>query len=221
MAVSDPMLHHSASRQRVLEELLQAPQPMRVEELARGLGISRNATYQHITGLERDGMIERAMLTQGRGRPGQTYQLTDTGRAAFPKHYALIAGLLIEQIGTKFGKEALEQCFKELGLRLANVHLPEVAGAGEWPDRLSAIAQKMEALGYRAATQPDHPGEIRAHNCVFHELARKHPEVCAMDLALLERLAGRPVTHAECMVRGGTCCRFTFTDADPKEPSKP
>jgi len=46
---------------------------------------------------------------------------------------------------------------------------------------------------------------------VFHDLARKNPEVCQFDLALLSTFADSKVDHEECMAKGGNVCRFKFS----------
>lgn len=198
------------SRRRILQTLLHAAEPLAVDQLARGLGISRNATYQHVTALERDGLIERAKISQTKGRPGQTYRLTDAGRGAFPKHYALIATMLIKTLRTRLGAAELEALLIELGQSLADGFADRFEDLDE-AGRMEAIAEIMRELGYEseAAERADGEGlEIRAHNCVFHDLARDHREVCSLDIALLSKLAGQRMEHAECMVRGGHCCRF-------------
>lgn len=52
---------------------------------------------------------------------------------------------------------------------------------------------------------------IEADNCVFHELAAKHPEICDLDLALMGTFTDSDVDHQECMARGGNVCRFRFS----------
>jgi hypothetical protein len=49
---------------------------------------------------------------------------------------------------------------------------------------------------------------VEAFNCVFHALAKQHPQVCKFDLAYLEAASGRRIHHMECIVRGGHVCRF-------------
>jgi predicted ArsR family transcriptional regulator len=55
--------------------------------------------------------------------------------------------------------------------------------------------------------------QVEAFNCVFHALARQHPQVCKFDLAYLEGVSGRRIHHMECIVRGGHVCRFRIGDA--------
>ena len=72
-----------------------------------------------------------------------------------------------------------------------------------------ALAQRLDALGYEAV--PARHGDdwqVEAFNCVFHGLARQHPQVCKFDLAYMEQATGRRVHHMECIVRGGHVCRF-------------
>lgn len=199
-----------ATQSRILQALLQSENGMSVDQLSRLLEISRNATYQHIVALERDAFIEKAVVTQTKGRPSQTFRLAEKGRASFPKHYSLFARLLVGLVKSRMGAVELKACLKELGQSLA----------GEYSDRVSSlrgdaltieVAQIMQELGYEAEAVANEDGtglEIRAHNCVFHDLAKEHEEVCALDIELISRLTGQQVEHTECVVRGGSCCRF-------------
>lgn len=193
-----------------MQELLRTDAPMAVDPLARLLNISRNATYLHITSLERDGLIEKAQLAQTRGRPGQTYQLSRTGRATFTRHYALFADLLVELVKSRLGSEELQACLEKLGKKLAQRFTERVDDLSP-EDQTKEVAQIMRELGYESHSvegKGSNPPEIVAHNCVFHDLAEQHREVCSLDLSLISILTGSEVEHTECMLRGGTCCRF-------------
>jgi len=198
------------TQKKILQNLLQANTPLRVEALSQILNISRNATYQHMMSLERDGLIERASIAQTKGRPSQTYQLSQAGRHHFPKHYALFANLLVGLVKTKMGSQELDTCLKELGENLATEFTDRIEGLkGE--ALFNEIASIMGELGYESelSVMPDQETfELKAHNCVFHELAQQHEEVCSLDIALISKLAGKQVKQCECVVRGGTFCRF-------------
>ncbi|GJM00110.1 MAG: transcriptional regulator [Methyloligella sp.] len=199
-----------ASQKKILQAMLRANAPLPVDHLTRMLEISRNATYQHIVALERDGYIEKAKTTQTKGRPSQTYRLTEKGNAIFPKNYALFSTLLVELVKNKLGTKELEKYLDELGASLANQFKPRVEGLKN-DELITEISKILNELGYEAETAKEDIGkglEIKAHNCVFHDLAKQHDEVCTLDLAILSNLMGGPVEHAECIVRGGSCCRF-------------
>lgn len=193
-----------------MQELLHSGTPMAVDPLARQLKISRNATYLHITSLERDGLIEKAQLSQTKGRPGRTYQLSRAGRETFTRHYALFADLLIGLVKSRLGPDELQECLEKLGADLAQRFISRVKDL-EGGEQIKEVARIMRELGYEShATEESGTGapEIVAHNCVFHDLAEQHREVCSLDLALISALTGSKIEHKECMVRGGACCRF-------------
>jgi predicted ArsR family transcriptional regulator len=205
---SDSLLGNS--RRRILRGLLHAERPLSVDRLTRLLGISRNAIYQHLTALERDGLVEKAATAPTGGRPSQTYRLTDAGRDTVPRHYGLFARMLIEQCRKRLGAKDFEAALRELGEALATQFAGRLAAADP-ARRMDEISRIMRELGYESnpVAEADAPGtEIQAHNCVFHDLAQAHREVCSLDIALISALAGHPVEHAECMLRGGHSCRF-------------
>ncbi len=210
-------------RQRILDSLLHSPEGQTIDSLRAGVGLSRNAVYQHVTALERDGLVERASISRTRGRPGQSYRLSEQGAAEFPKHYDRFGDLLLRLIKTKKGSKPLVDLLEELGRSLADDHKASLAGL-DTGQRIAAVAELMCDLGYAAEIDagsaaredPEGPPQIRAYNCVFHHLAREHEEVCRFDLALLEGLLGGPVEHRECMVRGGTSCRFALLEKAKK-----
>ncbi len=96
---------------------------------------------------------------------------------------------------------------QELGTTVAATQVPLQADSGEALAR--ALAQRLGALGYEAI--PARHGDdwqVEAFNCVFHGLAKQHPQVCKFDLAYMEAATGKRVHHMECIVRGGHVCRF-------------
>lgn len=205
------------SRQRILDSLLHSPEGQTIDSLRVGVGLSRNAVYQHVTSLERDGLVERANVSHTGGRPGQTFRLSEKGAAEFPKHYDRFGDLLLKLIKSQKGSKSLVELLEELGRSLADDHKAGLAEL-DTESRIAAVVGLMNDLGYAAEVDADadgrqetsEPPQIRAYNCIFHHLAQEHEEVCRFDLALLEGLLGGPVEHCECMVRGGNSCRFAL-----------
>ena len=193
------------SRDRILELLLKAGEPLSVLALAGALGISRNAAHQQVVALEREGLVERASPIRTKGRPSRGFRLSSAGRATFPRQYALLARQLLGELAHHLGPDELRQALQRIGLSLADSLRSRV---GEDPDAaLPLIAGLMRELGYESRVDG---GEIEAHNCVFHDLAMADPAICEVDLALLRSLSGREVEHRRCMARGEHSCRFAF-----------
>jgi DeoR family transcriptional regulator, suf operon transcriptional repressor len=203
-------LEIARSRDRILDLLLKAEEPLGVQALSAAVGISRNAAHQQVTALEREGLIERASAIRTRGRPSQGYRLSAAGRATFPRQYALLARQLLEELSRYLGPDELQHAMTRIGLTLADGLRSRI---GEDPDEaIPLIAGLMRDLGYESRADG---GEIEAHNCVFHELAMADPAICEVDLALLRSLTGREVEHRRCMARGERSCRFAFKPAKP------
>ena len=192
------------SRDRILGILLRSEEPLSVQALATRLSVSRNAAHQHVSALEREGLIERDSAIRTKGRPSQGYRLSRAGSATFPRQYALIARQLLEEMSRHLGPAELRAALQRIGNSLAD-SLPLEDRA------IATVAGLMRELGYEssAVEGPDGP-EIEARNCVFHDLAMADPTICEVDLALLRSMTGQSVEHRRCMARGERSCRFAF-----------
>lgn len=204
-----------ATRERLLTLLLHAPGPLSIPALAAQLGISRNAAHQHVSGLERDGLVERAEQISTRGRPSQGFRLSAAGTAFFPRQYALLARNLIAELARHLGPNALPEAMARIGKDIARQLEPRVAADGAVT--ADSIAALMRELGYEAHLAAS--DEIEAHNCVFHDLAMRDTAICAVDLALLGALSGRAIEHRRCMARGERSCRFAFGRPEGEPPA--
>ncbi len=212
------MLEQFESRQhQVLTLLQQQKSGLTIEDLVQQLEISRTAVNQHMVSLERDGSIKRSTQQKSTGgRPGWTYQITDEGINRLPKQYSWFSELLLDTLKEELGPEKLEAYFQ----KVAHSLIPQLRGQLKGEDtsgHIKQVAELLQNLGYQAQAE-EAPSTtelpvLTAHNCVYHDLANKHPEVCAFDIALLEQLVDRKVDHQECMAKGGNLCRFAFKNS--------
>jgi predicted ArsR family transcriptional regulator len=206
-------------QRRLLSLLLEEKQGQSAEELARALGISRSAVHQHLGALEGGGFVEKTSKAPQGGRPGYAWRLTRRGVHLFPKQYALFSGLLIDGIREQLGSDGLAAAMRSLGRKLGEQQRPRVQGKA--PARqVEKVAAIMGELGYSSRTEREDGRElplIDARNCIYHDLAREHLEVCQLDLALIETLLEADVEHVECMARGGNACRFRIHPRDDRD----
>src|SRR3546814_46825 len=171
------------TRQRLLRQLLLARDGAGVEELCECLRITHNAVRQHLTTLIVRGLVERVQPRATGGRPQARYVLTAEGRELFPRNYGAIAAALISQLHARMGEAEVGAMLQELGATVAATQAPLQGENGEALTR--ALAQRLDALGYEAV--PARHGDdwqVEAFNCVFHSLARQHPQVCKFDLEI-------------------------------------
>jgi predicted ArsR family transcriptional regulator len=206
--------HLGPTQQALLRHLLQQPEGAGVEALCARLRITHHAVRQHLTALARQGWVERGPARASGGRPQAVFRLTPAGQDLFPRNYAQISTALVEGAIAKLGADGARALLGELGARLgADEPVPADAEPGEVAQ---ALATRLDRLGYEAiATGRGGAAQVEAYNCVFHALARAHPDVCRFDLAFLEAASGRTIEHQECLVRGGKVCRFAV---GPKKP---
>lgn len=205
------------TQQRLLRQLLLTPGGCGVESLCERLRISHNAVRQHLSALIGRGFVERMEPLATGGRPQARHALTAAGRELFPRNYGAIAGALLSQLHARMGEAEVGAMLQELGTTVAATQPALQPGDGS-DGMARALAERLDGLGYEAV--PARHGDewqVEAFNCVFHALARQHPQVCKFDLAYMEATTGRRIHHMECIVRGGNVCRFRI---DPDEPPR-
>ena len=189
----------ATTREKLVSLLHRSKDGVGVEALARSLGVTITAVRQHLVALERDGVVGRGDTVPSGGRPQQLYVLTAEGRETFPRQYSWFSDVLIARMKDDLGPEKLKKTLRILGQDAA------APGTGTLKERAAQLVSTMQTLGYDATLDEL---EVSAHNCVFHKLAEKHPEVCSFDLGLIETVADADVDQRECIVKGGSVCRF-------------
>jgi predicted ArsR family transcriptional regulator len=210
------------TQKRLLRQLLLASDGCPVETLCERLRISHNAVRQHLTALLGQGYVERVQSRPTGGRPQARFALTAAGRELFPRNYGAIAGALLTHLHSRLGDSETGSLLQDLGASVAAAQpalQPE-----ERPDGVArALAERLDGLGYEAvAARHGEEWQVEAFNCVFHALAREHPQVCKFDIAYLEAASGHRIHHMECIVRGGHVCRFRIgTEAPLRRGSVP
>lgn len=197
-------------RRQILRLLLRRKGGVTVDEISRAVGVTRNAVRQHVAALEKEGLVAAGPTRPTRGRPEQLYVLTDAGREFFPRQYAWFAQLVVEAIKADVGTEGLRKRLRSLGAAVGKNLRARSPGPEGRAKRVARLAALMQELGYEARVAPGAVPTIEADNCVFHDLAQRHPEVCQFDLALLSTFTDGSAELTECMAKGGSLCRFRF-----------
>jgi predicted ArsR family transcriptional regulator len=202
------------TQQKLLRKLLLSPQGAAVEELCQATGVTHNAVRQHLAALMGAGFVARGASIRSGGRPRACYVLQPAGRELFPRNYALIARGMIEYLYAHAGTQAVQHMLSEMGTRLGADAAARIGAAADAEEATRLLAEQLDALGYEAqVVEADDHMEVEAWNCVFHSLARSHPDVCRFDLAFMGAATGRPVQRTQCMLHGAPACRFRIGSA--------
>jgi len=205
------MLQKISSRQhQILEHLLESRNGLSVDELAKALDISRTGVQQHFVVLERDGYIRKSTLNKTAGRPVTIYVITDKGNNYFPKQYAWFSELILSDLQQEIGPERFNAYMQKLGSKLADKLRGKFEGKN-LNERVDELAIVMTDLGFQVKVDMESETEspnMEAYNCIYHDLAQKHHEICAFDLAFMSSLLDKEVEQLSCMAKGDCNCSF-------------
>lgn len=203
------MQNQATSRQeQILSLLLASKAGLSIDDIAEKQAISRNAVKQHMVVLEKEQLIKAAHFNATKGRPARCYVLTEQGINHFSKQYSWFCNLVLTELKQEMGTDAFTRFMQRLGSKVAESLAPQFIdkNAEQKAETLAAI---MQNLGYQVSV--DLSGDsatINAINCVFHDLAQQHTELCEFDRALIRTLLDYPVEQTECMAKQGCACRF-------------
>ena len=202
------------TRQRILNHLKRDPGAS-IELLAGSLGLAPMTIRQHLSKLAADGLVEVATERRRTGRPAHVYSLTPASAERFPKSYARLAGLMLEEMASDAGEAASwttpsgrSGAFRAVAARAAESHL-EALEPLAMPERAeAAVAILRDESGFAELQRTSGGLEVREYNCVFQRVAEGHEEICTFHTEYISKLMGAPVALEACQCDGANACRF-------------
>lgn len=200
-------LNMQSTRQQILE-YLQKHGRGTVKELGQLLGLTSTGIRQHLTVLERDGLVT-AHEERGRvGRPTLVYALTEKADSLFPKTYDTLANLLLEELRSREGNEKLHGILQNVARRLADPYRERVEGR-PFPQRVEETARIMEEQGCMVEWYEE--GEdiyIDEFTCPFPKTAERDRAVCALHVEFVRLLTGGETKLTRSLLRGERACTY-------------
>ena len=199
-----------ATRQEILDHIRRHGEAT-VRDLASVLGLTTTCIRQHLSVLERDGLIT-VHETRGRiGRPALVYSLTPAGDALFPHRYDDLSILLLDEVRALAGTRGLQSVLMRLATRSAEPYRARVQ-AKKLPERIDETVSVINERGClaEAISQHGEAGEylINQYTCPFPNVARIHRGVCAMEVEFIKQLTGGDVRLTNSLLRGDSCCTY-------------
>jgi predicted ArsR family transcriptional regulator len=190
------------ARQKVLAHLKKT-RAASAREIARALNMSAPNVRHHLSVLCSDGRVDALPTAvnnrEGRGRPEKMYSLS---QAVLGDNLSALANALLTEAGSGLNVEALAS-------RILNsaqfTNLPVAK-------RLVLLVEKLDEMHYQARWEAGAEGpRVIFGRCPYAKVIDGHPELCKMDITLLEKALGRPVLQSaknETVGRGP--CPFIF-----------
>ena len=205
---------------REIIRLLKRRGPLPVEEIAEALAVTVSGARQHLSSLERDGVVTYQRVRQGPGRPRHLYELTERGDALFPRRYAELLGELLgyvreadpAMVDRVFARRS-QRRFESARPRLDDLSLPE---------RLREVVRIMDEEGYYPELQLQREGEWRivVRNCPVRALGEKYSPACNSEISFLRKaLPETDVRRVSHQLNGNTCCAYEIRSLVSPEPS--
>lgn len=191
--------------------------PAKTRDLAARIGITRQATRDHLEKLAANGLVQHATAPDGIGRPRQTWSLTTRGHGRFPDRHAQMTVEMIDAIHTEFGDAALLRLIGRREQVMAAHYADELQDAGSLPERLDRLARLRSTEGYMAdLLRRDDGSYVFAENhCPICAAAAACQGFCRSELALFARLlAPARVERVEHALAGSRRCAYLVTPAE-------
>jgi predicted ArsR family transcriptional regulator len=201
-----------ATRQQILDYLRRHGQAT-VKDIGQHLGLTATGIRQHLTVLERDGLVDAHEERGHVGRPALVYRLSPVGDALYPKKYDELANALIEEARSVLGSQALARLMKSVAARFAAAQQSRVAGK-PLVERVQAASEVLENRGSVVTlTAQDGDYAIRTHTCPYWNVATKNSIICALDVEFVRQLVGEDMRLTTSLLRGDDCCTFHIRGA--------
>ena len=137
-----------ATRQQILDYLRRNSRAT-VKDLDSHLGLTSTGVRQHLTVLEREGLVEAHEERGHVGRPALVYQLSDKGDGLYPKKYDQLANILLEEVRQVAGGQALQTLLRRVALRFAEPYAERLEGKS-LPERVNEATRIINERGSEA-----------------------------------------------------------------------
>jgi predicted ArsR family transcriptional regulator len=196
-----------ATRQQILDFLRRNGRAT-VKDLDSHLGLTSTGVRQHLTVLEREGLVEAHEERGHVGRPALVYQLSDKGDGLYPKKYDQLANVLLEEVRQVAGGQALQTLLRRVALRFADSYAERLEGKS-LPERVNEATQIINERGSEADCVKE--GEdwlIRQYTCPFPQVARTNSCVCALDVEFVRQMVGSDARLSTSLLRGDRACTY-------------
>jgi len=180
-----------------------------VNELAETLGLSPVTIHYHINVLQRDGLLESKAVRQGVGRPRNVFTLRDSAYEKFPQGYHRLSDRLLEILKSRMTEADIQALFERIGADIATEHAMNMQG--------KPLEQKIDTLigllgeeGFMSRLEKVGADDfvLTQVNCPYQYVATRHPEVCELDLQLMNTVLGTAVQREACVANGDAACTF-------------
>jgi DeoR family suf operon transcriptional repressor len=204
------------TRERILQTLLANPRST-IIDIAGAVSINPISVRHHIINLLADGSIEVAEERHGVGRPRLVYSLSERGLEKFPTRYVSLTNRLLDQIKETLPEQQVSHIFTQLAAGMASTYA-EKAQKMSLEQRLQYVREILAQEGFTIEWERS-DGKIQIHEitCPYLQVGQSHPEVCAVDQAIISTILNIPAEKITCVLSGDAHCTYVIPDLSLSE----
>lgn len=197
-----------STRRQILDTLKRVGQAT-VEELAEAVGPRPVTIRHHLKILLGRNLVATEKVRGGPGRPKYLYRLTLAAEELFPKTYHLLADRLLEEMVRFSDKKTVAQALRGMAERIVGERAQEVVKK-PLEERVEALSRILGEEGFWARWEKNPDGEyvLYEQECPYYYVARRHPVVCSLDLAMIKGMSGAQVRRGAYRLSGDTVCSY-------------
>lgn len=194
-----------------------------VDELASELGLASMTVRQHLTALERDGVVGSQEVRQPMGRPRFRFRLTEDGHRRVSVGHDRMLTLLVEQAGRlepanlegQRPDERRARLFELAAGALAERNRAAIVDLSPADQVARAVALLRSHGGFADWHEVSGVFEVRDFGCVYRGTVGMG-DSCAWHETFLSAMLGCDVRPAVEPADCAACCRYTIAMPPPR-----
>jgi predicted ArsR family transcriptional regulator len=208
----DPKQVEGSPRAEVLR-FVQRNGSASVKDLEAALGVTTTAVREQVAHLLHEGFLQATRVRGEIGRPYYVYSLTEKAQDLFPKDYATLAMLLLQETLALHGPEGLRSLLNRVSARMAEKFADHTQG-NELSQKLLGLVAALGDAGMEVSMVPiaEQEGDfvLKTHTCPYFDVAKNHREICDMEQEMMSDLLGPGVGVRldSCILDGQHACGF-------------
>jgi DeoR family transcriptional regulator, suf operon transcriptional repressor len=203
-----------STREKIIHTLLVHPQSS-IFEIASAVDIITISVRHHLSSLQADGLVVDEEERHGVGRPRLVYSLTEKGMEGFPTNYLRLTNRLLDQLNFTLPEPAVTGLFAKMGIDLGEMYLQKAKNFTNLEEKLNFVQELLENEGFTTGWEKHEQSyQIHENSCPYFHIGQNHPEVCAIDEALISTVLMVPVKKINCILQGDNQCTYLVSEGD-------
>ncbi len=191
-----------------LLDLLRIAGPLGILEMAQAMEVTPTAVRQRLARLVAHGLVQRAAVRAGRGRPRHEYWLTEKGVQATGSNFTDLAVALWRELRALDNLQLRQALLRRVAAALAAGYIHQIHGSTP-AERMQSLQQLLAQRRIPVSVEElNHHAALTTHACPYPRLAEQDRAICAMERLLYSELVGCEVELTHCRLDDEGACRF-------------